>query len=50
METRRWRSEISRPIDRLIRDAGFKFDRLETGYMPGPKPLAFLYEGSAKPY
>jgi ubiquinone/menaquinone biosynthesis C-methylase UbiE len=42
--------EISRPIDRLIRDAGFNFDRLETGYMPGPKPLAFLYEGSAKPY
>ncbi len=42
--------ELNRPIDKLIADAGFKFDRLKTGYMPGPKPITFLYEGSAKPY
>jgi ubiquinone/menaquinone biosynthesis C-methylase UbiE len=41
--------ELNRPIDKLIETAGFKFDRLETGYMPGPKPVTFLYEGSAKP-
>jgi hypothetical protein len=33
----------------LIEDAGFQFDRFETGYMGGPKPLTFMYEGSARP-
>jgi SAM-dependent methyltransferase len=42
--------ELNRPIDKMIEDAGFKFDRLKTGYMPGPKQITFLYEGSAKPY
>jgi hypothetical protein len=23
--------------------------QIETGYMPGPKPMAFLYEGCARP-
>ena len=32
----------------LIEDAGSQFDRFETGYMPGPKPLAFMYEGTAR--
>jgi hypothetical protein len=40
--------DVSRPINNLIEDAGFKFERLKTGYMPGPKPVRFLYEGSAK--
>jgi SAM-dependent methyltransferase len=42
--------ELTRPIDKLIEDSGFKFDWLKTGYMTGPKPMTFLYEGSAKPY
>jgi ubiquinone/menaquinone biosynthesis C-methylase UbiE len=40
---------LNRPIKMLIERAGFRFDRLETGYMPGPKPMAFMYEGSARP-
>jgi len=40
---------LNRPISSLIEDAGFRIDRIETGYIPGPKPLAFMYEGSARP-
>ena len=39
---------LNRPIGTLIQDAGFQFDRLETGYMRGPKPMTFMYEGSAR--
>lgn len=40
---------LNRPIADLIKGAGFRIDRLETGYMNGPKPLTFIYEGSAAP-
>ncbi|HET6159307.1 MAG TPA: class I SAM-dependent methyltransferase [Dongiaceae bacterium] len=40
---------LNRPIQSLIKQAGFNIMRLETGYMPGPKPMAFLYQGSAGP-
>ena len=40
---------LNRAIQNLIEDAGFQFDRFETGYMRGPKPLAFMYEGTARP-
>jgi ubiquinone/menaquinone biosynthesis C-methylase UbiE len=40
---------LNRPIRSLIGDAGFQFDRCETGYMRGPKPITFMYEGSARP-
>lgn len=40
---------LNRPIRNLIETAGFGITQLETGYMKGPKPLAFLYEGRAKP-
>jgi ubiquinone/menaquinone biosynthesis C-methylase UbiE len=40
---------LNRPIRTIIERAGFRCDRLETGYMPGPKPMAFIYEGSARP-
>jgi ubiquinone/menaquinone biosynthesis C-methylase UbiE len=36
-------------IQSLIEDAFFRFDRFETGYMRGPKPLTFMYEGTARP-
>ena len=39
---------LDRPIGELIRDAGFDLDTLESGYMPGPKPWTFMYEGSAR--
>lgn len=38
---------LDRPIQNLIEGGRFRIDRLETGYMPGPKPLTFMYEGSA---
>ena len=40
---------LNRPIQAMIESAGFQIDRVETGYMPGPKPMAFIYEGSARP-
>jgi ubiquinone/menaquinone biosynthesis C-methylase UbiE len=39
---------LNRPIQSMIEGAGFGIDRLETGYMPGPKPMTFMYEGSAR--
>jgi ubiquinone/menaquinone biosynthesis C-methylase UbiE len=40
---------LNRAIETLIEGAGFQFERIETGYMRGPRPLAFMYEGSARP-
>ena len=40
---------LNRPIRSLIEGAGFRIDRIETGYMPGPKLMTFMYEGSARP-
>jgi ubiquinone/menaquinone biosynthesis C-methylase UbiE len=49
-----WRSisggcHLNRPIQAMIEGAGFRVDRIETGYMPGLKPMTFMYEGSARP-
>lgn len=49
-----WRScaggcHLNRPISSLIEEAGFRIDRIETGYIPGPRPMTFMYEGSARP-
>ena len=38
---------LDRKMDDLIRNAGFRVDALETGYMKGPKPWTFMYVGSA---
>ena len=40
---------LNRPIASMIEGAGFRLDRLETGYMPGPRLMTFFYEGSARP-
>ena len=40
---------LNRAIGTLIESAGFEFERLTTGYMRGPKPMTFMYEGSARP-
>lgn len=49
----RWCSggcHLNRPIGTMIAQAGFRIDRLETGYMPGPKAMTFMYEGAARPH
>lgn len=38
---------MNRPIQQLIVNAGFRIDRLDSGYAKGPKPLAYMFEGSA---
>jgi ubiquinone/menaquinone biosynthesis C-methylase UbiE len=40
---------LNRKIDDLLSDAGFRIDRLATGYIPGPKIMTFFYEGAAMP-
>ncbi len=39
---------LNRPIDELIETSGFRIERLQTGYMKGPKPMTFMYEGCAE--
>jgi ubiquinone/menaquinone biosynthesis C-methylase UbiE len=39
---------LNRPIPELVRQAGFYMTHLETGYMEGPRPMAFTYEGCAR--
>lgn len=38
---------VDRAIDREIESAGFRIERLEKGYLKGPKALAFRYRGVA---
>lgn len=38
---------LDRKIDILVHDAGFDIDAIEAGYVKGPKPWTFMYEGSA---
>ena len=40
---------LNRKIDDLLVAAGFRIDRLDTGYIPGPRIMTFLYEGAATP-
>jgi ubiquinone/menaquinone biosynthesis C-methylase UbiE len=40
---------LNRAIATLIEGAGFQFERLDTGYMRGPRVMTFMYEGSARP-
>lgn len=40
---------LDRKIDDLIRAAGFEIRSLHTGYMKGPKPMTFMYQGCAIP-
>jgi len=39
---------LNRKMDDLIRAAGFHLDQLQTGYMKGPKPMTFMYQGWAR--
>lgn len=40
---------LNRPIQALIDGNGFAVAQIETGYMKGPRPMVFLYEGRACP-
>ena len=40
---------LNRAIADLIGAAGFRIEQLNTGYAKGPKPMVFMYEGSARP-
>lgn len=40
---------LNRPIRTLVEEAGFRIERIETGYTKGPRPMAFMYEGNARP-
>jgi len=39
---------LDRPIDQLIRSAGFAVLELQNRYLKGPKPFTYMYEGSAR--
>jgi len=38
---------LDRKMDDLIRAAGLQVDAVETGYMKGPKPWTFMFQGRA---
>lgn len=40
---------LDRPIQALVEAAGFHIEDIGTGYMPGLRPMTFLYEGCARP-
>jgi SAM-dependent methyltransferase len=40
---------LNRAIGPLIQDAGFRIERMDMGYMKGPKLMTFMYEGTARP-
>jgi ubiquinone/menaquinone biosynthesis C-methylase UbiE len=40
---------LNRKTDELLQSAGFRLTQLVTGYAPGPRPMAFMYEGEATP-
>ncbi len=39
---------MNRPIDVMIRDAGWQIEKIDTGYLRGPNPATYMYEGSAR--
>jgi len=40
---------LNRPIAALVRQGGFEIERVETGYLPGPRVLSYNYWGTAVP-
>jgi SAM-dependent methyltransferase len=40
---------LNRRIDSIIRQAGFRIGELRTGYLPGPRPMSYTYQGIARP-
>lgn len=40
---------LNRKVDDLIRAAGFRIDEIKTGYVPGPRPMTYTYQGIGSP-
>jgi ubiquinone/menaquinone biosynthesis C-methylase UbiE len=40
---------LNRKTDDLLRSARFRLTHLATGYVQGPRPMAFMYEGQVEP-
>jgi ubiquinone/menaquinone biosynthesis C-methylase UbiE len=40
---------LNRKPDDLIQSVGFRIEGLEAGYLKGPRPMVFVYSGSARP-
>ncbi len=40
---------LNRKMDDLIRAGGFRLDEISRGYMTGPRPMTFMYQGRAFP-
>jgi len=40
---------LNRKMDELIAAAGFHITELSTGYMLGPRPMTYMYQGFAQP-
>ena len=40
---------LDRPIRTIVEAGGFTIEHLDQGYMKGPKPMTFMYEGTARP-
>ncbi len=40
---------LNRKVDELIAEAGFQIEELATSYLPGPRPMTYTYQGSARP-
>jgi len=38
---------LNRAIDKLITENGFRIETLSNSYMSGPRPMGYMYEGSA---
>lgn len=38
---------LDRDMPALLREAGFRIDELEQGYLPGPRPMTYVYRGVA---
>ncbi|WP_134635590.1 class I SAM-dependent methyltransferase, partial [Pseudomonas aeruginosa] len=39
---------LDRDMPALLREAGFRIDELEQGYLPGPRPMTYVYRGVAR--
>jgi ubiquinone/menaquinone biosynthesis C-methylase UbiE len=39
---------LNRPIAQLVEGAGFRVEQVATGYMKGPRPMTYMYEGTAR--
>lgn len=39
---------LNRAIPELLAESGFRIERIDTGYMRGPRLLTFMYEGLAR--